>query len=65
MGLIPDEVMDFSVDLIFPAALWPWSCYGSGVDSASSKNEYQESSWGYRAAGVQGRYLTANCELIA
>jgi hypothetical protein len=25
--------------------------YGPGVDSASNRNEYQESSWGYRAAG--------------
>jgi hypothetical protein len=23
-GLIPDEVSDFSIILILPAALWPW-----------------------------------------
>jgi hypothetical protein len=28
--------------------------YGPGVDSASNRNEYQESSWGYRAAGAWG-----------
>jgi hypothetical protein len=32
----------FSVYLILPAALWPW------VDSASNRNEYQESSWGIK-----------------
>jgi hypothetical protein len=31
--------LDFSVDIILPATLW--SC----VDSASNRNEYQESSW--------------------
>jgi hypothetical protein len=32
--------LDFSIDLIIPAAVYP------GVDSASNRNEYQESSWG-------------------
>jgi hypothetical protein len=35
----PIKSLDFSIDLILPAALWP------GVDSASDRNEYQESSW--------------------
>jgi hypothetical protein len=33
--------LDFSLDLIFPSALRP-----PAVDSASDRNEYQESSWG-------------------
>jgi hypothetical protein len=33
----------FPIDLFLPAALWP------GVDSASNRNEYQESSWGVKA----------------
>jgi hypothetical protein len=24
MGFIPDEVIGFLIDLILPAALWPW-----------------------------------------
>jgi hypothetical protein len=34
----------FSVYLILPTALWPWSWH-----SASNKNEYQESSWGVKS----------------
>jgi hypothetical protein len=34
--------LDFSVDVILPAALWPEN------DSASNRNEYQESSWGVK-----------------
>jgi hypothetical protein len=36
--------LDFSIDLILPAALCP------GVDSASNRNEYQESSWGVKGS---------------
>jgi hypothetical protein len=36
--------MDFSIDLILPAALLP------GVDSASNRNEYQEFSWGVKGS---------------
>jgi hypothetical protein len=36
----PMKSLDFIVYLILPATLWPW------VDSASDRNEYQESSWG-------------------
>jgi hypothetical protein len=40
VGSILDEAIGFSIDLILPAALGP------EVDSASNRNEYQESSWG-------------------
>jgi hypothetical protein len=36
----PMRSLDFSIDLILPAALW------RGVDSASNRNEHQQSSWG-------------------
>jgi hypothetical protein len=35
-----------------------------GVDSASNRNEYQENSWGYRAAGAWADDLTTICEPI-
>jgi hypothetical protein len=36
----------FFIDIILPAALWPW------VDSASNRNEYQEDFLGVKAAGA-------------
>jgi hypothetical protein len=36
----PMRSLDFSIDLILQAH------YDPGVDSASNRNEYQESSWG-------------------
>jgi hypothetical protein len=49
----PMRPLDFSINLILPAALWP-----------SNKTEYQESSWGWRAAGAWGwphHHLWADC----
>ena len=36
----------FFIDIILPAALWPW------VDSASNRNEYKEYFLGVKAAGA-------------
>jgi hypothetical protein len=36
----PTGSVDFLIDLILPASLWPWSQWGG--------NEYQESSWGVK-----------------
>jgi hypothetical protein len=49
----------FSIDLILPAT------YGPGVNSASNRNEYQESSWGVGEGQLAHRAdnLTAICEL--
>jgi hypothetical protein len=38
----PMRSLDFSIDLILPPH------YGPGVDSASNRSEYQESSWGVK-----------------
>jgi hypothetical protein len=38
----PMRLLDFSIHLILPAA------HGPGVDSASNRNEYQESFWGVK-----------------
>jgi hypothetical protein len=55
----PMGSLDFSIDIIFKPH------YDSVVGSASNRNEYQESSWGWRAAGAQGwqpyRHLWAHC----
>jgi hypothetical protein len=40
---VPMKSLDFSIDLILPR-----HNYGPGVDSASNRNEYQESFWGVK-----------------
>jgi hypothetical protein len=52
---VPIRLLDFSINLILPAALCP------EVVSASNRNEYQESSWD--AKGGRRVRLTAICEL--
>jgi hypothetical protein len=42
-GSIPDGVMEFFIDIVLQAALWP---------SASNTNEYQEYFLGVKAAGA-------------
>jgi hypothetical protein len=52
------RLLDFSIYLILPAALWP------GVDSASNRNEYQEFFWGCKGRpACKADNLTAICEL--
>jgi hypothetical protein len=51
--------LNFSIDLILPAA----HC-GLGVDSASNRNEYQESSWGKGRKASKADNLTTICEPI-
>jgi len=46
-GLIPAGVIEFFIDIKFFR-----SHYGSGVDSASNRNEYQEYFLGVKAAGA-------------
>jgi hypothetical protein len=53
----PMRSMDFSIDLIFSAALWP------RIDSASNRNEHQESSWAVK--GGSGGFSRAGACLNA
>jgi len=46
-GSIPDGVIGFSIDIKSFR-----SHYGSGVDSVSNRNEYQEHFLGVKAAGA-------------
>jgi hypothetical protein len=46
-GLIPDEIIGF-FDWPNPSKLH----YGPSIDSASNRNEYQESSWGQMVVGA-------------
>jgi hypothetical protein len=57
----PISSLDFSVDLILPAS------YDPGVDTASNRNEYQESSWGGGEVRPARKALnfTAICEPFA
>jgi hypothetical protein len=59
-GSSPDEIFDFFlIYLILPAALGP------GVDSATSRTEYQKIFLGSRARPLlKADNLTAICELI-
>jgi hypothetical protein len=52
------QSLDFSLDIIFQPQ------YGPGVDSASNRNEYQESSWGKGRPVRKADNLTAICEPI-
>jgi hypothetical protein len=42
----PMVSLQFFIDIILPAALWPW------VDSASNRNEYEDYFLGVNMAGV-------------
>jgi hypothetical protein len=58
-GSVPDEVIFFQLSWSFQ------SHYGPGVDSASNRNEYQESSWGKGGRPARkADNLTAICEPI-
>jgi hypothetical protein len=54
----PDVVKDSAPDLSFQPH------YGPGVDSASNRNEYKESSWGKGWPACKADNLTAICEPI-
>jgi hypothetical protein len=48
----------FPIDIILPTTLH----YGPGVDSASNRNEYQESSWGKGRPACEADNLTTISE---
>jgi hypothetical protein len=50
------RLLEFPIDLILSVALWPWG------DSASNRNEYQESSWGKERLACKADNLNAICE---
>jgi hypothetical protein len=56
----PMRSLDFSITYSFQPH------YGPGIDSASNRNEYQESSWGWSVAGAWGwqphLHLWADCQ---
>jgi hypothetical protein len=58
MGLSPNEVEFFQ----FIKSFQPH--HGPGFDSASKRNEYQETSWGKGRPVYKADNLTANCVLI-